>query len=81
MILPATSSEGANNIAERLRQKVKGNPFSSNGRLIEVSISIGIATSPADAKSKEGLIEKADKALYHAKHSGRDRCVVWSDIS
>ncbi len=81
VILPGTTSEGARNIAERLRQKVKGNPFSSNGRRIDVSISIGIATAPSDAKSKEALIEKADKALYHAKHNGRDRCVVWSGIS
>jgi diguanylate cyclase (GGDEF)-like protein len=81
VILPGTSSEGARNIAERLRQKVKGAPFSSNGRRIDVSVSIGIATSPSDAKSKEGLIERADKALYHAKRNGRDRCVVWSGIS
>lgn len=81
VVLPGTSGEGAGNIAERLRQKVKENPSSANGRQIDVSISIGIATSPSDAKSKEDLIEKADKALYHAKHSGRDQSVLWSSIS
>lgn len=81
VVLPGTSGEGAGNIAERLRQKVKENPSSANGRQIDVSISIGIATSPSDAKSKEDLIEKADKALYHAKRSGRDQSVLWSSIS
>ncbi len=81
VILPGTPGEGAMNIAERLRQKVKGSPLFSDGRQINVSMSIGIATSPSDAKSKEELIEKADKALYHAKHSGRDRCMLWSGIS
>jgi two-component system cell cycle response regulator len=81
VVLPGTSAEGARNIAERLRQRVKENPLSANGRQIDVSISAGIATSPSDAKSKEELIEKADKALYHAKHSGRDQSVVWSSIS
>jgi diguanylate cyclase (GGDEF)-like protein len=81
VVLPRTAGEGARNIAERLRQKVKENPFSANGRRIDVSISVGIATSPSDAKGKEELVEKADKALYHAKHSGRDQSVLWSNIS
>ncbi len=80
VVLPGTSGEGAKNIAERLRRKVKENPFSANGRQIEVSVSIGIATSPPDAKSKEELIEKADQALYYAKHNGRDQSVLWSDL-
>ena len=80
VVLPGTSGEGAKNIAERLRRKVKDNPFSANGRQIEVSVSIGIATSPPDAKSKEELIEKADQALYHAKHNGRDQSMLWSGI-
>ncbi len=80
VVLPGTSGEGAKNIAERLRRRVKDSPFSANGRQIEVSISIGIATSPSDAKGKEELIEKADQALYHAKHNGRDQSVLWSGI-
>ncbi len=81
VVLPGTPGEGARNIAERLRQRVRENPFSANGRRIDVSISAGIATSPSDAKSKEELIEKADKALYHAKSNGRDQSVLWSHIS
>ena len=81
VVLPGTSGEGAKNIAERLRRRVKENPFSANGRQIEVSVSLGIATSPSDAKSKEELIEKADQALYHAKHNGRDQSTLWSGLS
>jgi len=80
VILPGTAGEGAMNFAERLRQIIGEKPFSANGKRIDVTISIGIATSPDDAKSKEELIEKADQALYHAKHHGRNRSVLWGSI-
>jgi diguanylate cyclase (GGDEF)-like protein len=80
VILPGAEGEGARNIAERLRKAVMGKTFSSDGKSFGVTVSIGIATSPSDAKSKEELIEKADQALYHAKHSGRNQSVLWSGI-
>ncbi|GAB4181019.1 MAG: hypothetical protein Fur005_43590 [Roseiflexaceae bacterium] len=41
-----------------------------------VTISIGIATFPANGQLPQSLIEAADKALYTAKHSGRDQVIV-----
>ncbi|MEW6110232.1 MAG: sensor domain-containing diguanylate cyclase [Nitrospirota bacterium] len=79
-ILPGTDSEGAKRIAERLRKAVMSTSFTSDGRSFNVTLSIGIATSPSDARSKEELIEKADQALYHAKHNGRNQSVLWSSI-
>jgi diguanylate cyclase (GGDEF)-like protein len=80
VILPGTDSEGCKNIAERLRTAVMARTFSADGRELKVTISIGIATAPADAKSKEELIEKADQALYNAKHNGRNQTVSCGDI-
>jgi diguanylate cyclase (GGDEF)-like protein len=80
VILPGTEAEGAKNIAERLRRAVMDTTFSPDGKSLQVTISIGIATAPFDAKNKEELIERADKALYHAKHNGRNQTVIWGSI-
>ncbi|MGK7346734.1 MAG: diguanylate cyclase [Candidatus Nitrospinota bacterium M3_3B_026] len=61
-------------VAERIRSKVKAHAFAGaeeqpNGKL---TVSIGAATYPADAKNSRGLIEMADKALYRSKKRGRD---------
>jgi diguanylate cyclase (GGDEF)-like protein len=80
VILPETDDEGSRNIAERIRKALQGKSFSADGRSIAVTMSVGISTSPADARNKEELIEKADQALYHAKHNGRNQCVHWRSI-
>lgn len=79
-LLPGTNHEGALKMAERLRKTIMDGSFGIDGRNVKVTVSIGAATSPFDAGSKEELIEKADQALYHAKRSGRNRCVLWSEI-
>ncbi|MFA5845310.1 MAG: sensor domain-containing diguanylate cyclase [Thermodesulfovibrionales bacterium] len=79
-ILPKTDTKGARNIAERLRTKVMDTSFSADSVPFNITLSIGIATSPGDAKSKEDLIEKADQALYYAKHNGRNKSVPWSEV-
>jgi two-component system cell cycle response regulator len=80
VLLPGTDSAGAKHMAERLRKAVMDKRFSADSRSFGVTISLGIATSPADAKAKDVLLEKADQALYEAKHGGRNRSVVWSEI-
>jgi diguanylate cyclase (GGDEF)-like protein len=80
VILPKTDEKAARNIAERLRKTVQDKSFTAEGRTFNITVSVGIATSPADAKGKEDLIDKADQALYSAKHSGRNRSVSWSSI-
>ncbi len=80
IILPGTDGPGAKIIAERLRNAVREKSFTADDKNFNVSISMGIAVSPVDAKRKEDLIEKADQALYHAKHHGRNQSVLWSGI-
>lgn len=80
VILPGTTDEGARTIAERLRKAVMGATFSVDDKGLKVTISVGIASAPADATVKEDLIELTDKSLYHAKHNGRNQCVTWSSI-
>ncbi|MGB9638872.1 MAG: sensor domain-containing diguanylate cyclase [bacterium] len=72
VILVNTKKQDAYYIAERIRQSYsvlkKGD--------IQVSASIGIASYPDDAITKDELIKKADNALYEAKRSGRNRVVL-----
>ncbi|MCS6915605.1 MAG: diguanylate cyclase [Myxococcales bacterium] len=64
----------AAHIAERLRQRVQAEPFPQaqempGGRL---TISIGVASCPADGTTPAGLLAAADAALFRAKHAGRN---------
>jgi len=80
-ILIGTDERGAMNMAERLRKAVMNKTFSEEKSTFNVTISIGISTYTKGIKRKEELIEKADKALYQAKRSGRNRSILWNEIS
>lgn len=75
LILPNTASEIALTIAERLRVKVAQTQIDPIG---SIQVSIGIATSPENVVSTETTLNQADEALYQAKKSGRNRCVVFT---
>lgn len=79
-ILPGTNHEGAQKMAERLRNAIAGKVFTIDGKELRVTVSIGAATSPHDTGNRDELIEKTDQALYHAKRNGRNRCVLWREI-
>ncbi|UCE78637.1 MAG: GGDEF domain-containing protein [Nitrospiraceae bacterium] len=78
IILPRTDETAAENIAERLRKAVEEKSFIAQGKTFNITVSIGIATAPSNAKGKEELIDKADQALYFAKQSGRNNSVLWN---
>ena len=67
--------------AERIRQEVRLIPFELNDNSVQVTVSIGTAIrNPGEPL--EDLIERADRALYQAKRSGRDKVVasIWKRI-
>lgn len=76
-----TDSVGAQIVGECLRQRVEDLriPHSESGISSYVTISLGIATMvPEPSRSQMILLEAADKALYQAKNSGRNNCIVLS---
>jgi diguanylate cyclase (GGDEF)-like protein len=82
LILVGTDDKGAKQFAERVRKQTSRLMFHASGKEFRVSISLGVAVYPGDARSKQSLIETADQALYYAKQSGRNRTVmVGSDVS
>ena len=78
VILRRCHREGAVVLAEKLREGLVGRPATTReGAEIVVRVSIGIANCPADGQSASVIVAAADKALYKAKSSGRDRVEVF----
>ena len=73
VILPETDRFGAAMLAERLRAEVAAYPFPNK----RVTISVGVAEFPSDAADGGGLVFCADKAMYHAKSSGKNTVSLW----
>ncbi|MGB9182476.1 MAG: diguanylate cyclase [Solirubrobacteraceae bacterium] len=70
--------QAATKLAYRIHEAVRRDP--ELGRH-DVTISTGIATFPAHGDSSRSLSQAADRALYHAKHRGRDQVVVYGPKS
>jgi two-component system cell cycle response regulator len=78
VVMPDTQIEDAYRIAERLRLHVAGSPFRimSGDEAIDVTISIGVATSQPGESRPDGLLKRADVAMYEAKAAGRNTVVT-----
>jgi len=74
IITPETSGKNVVHVARRLVNKVREMKIEIYGSVIEgnLTISIGLAGYPTDAKTKDDLIIKADQYLLEAKKSGKD---------
>jgi diguanylate cyclase (GGDEF)-like protein len=78
VVLPETTASGAQNLAERICSAIRSVPFSSDdGRAaLTVTVSIGGAVYPENGAASRELLQEADRALYRAKNSGRDRWMM-----
>jgi diguanylate cyclase (GGDEF)-like protein len=74
VVLPETDTEGAQAVAERIREGVSAFPFLGAEDLppVHKTISVGVATYPRHAVTQGVLIEGADGAMYRAKRDGKD---------
>jgi len=76
--LPETRLLDAYNVAERIRKTIESK---TSQWTTPVTVSLGVASWPIDGVMKEELISHADKALYHAKHTGRNRTCLSTEIT
>ncbi|MBD9477764.1 diguanylate cyclase [Pseudoxanthomonas sp. PXM02] len=72
VILPDTTFDNALIVAEHLRAAVNNRPLTIDGRVIDTSLSLGVAQL-ASGETFERLLERVDVALYSSKSAGRDR--------
>ncbi len=67
-------------IAERLRENVEKNDFNiSDNEIINITISIGVASYPEVTNQVNNLFQNADSALYQAKNTGRNKVMLFND--
>lgn len=74
VVVPGPRYEDVTNMADRIRQRVNGAPVATNGRRLDVTVSIGVIWIGTSQKlTPQQVIERADALLSKAKHSGRNR--------
>ena len=74
ILVPEATLQGARRLTERLLNGVRALAFEDAVPGTRVTVSVGVAEL-APGESPESWIERADRALYDAKHAGRDRVV------
>lgn len=80
VICPEKSNEETIVPAERIRKAIESYEFKVDGKLVPITISLGVSEFPSDSKDKKELIECADIALYSSKQNGRNRFTRFCDI-
>lgn len=79
VVLEGASMERVRRIAERLRQQVSADPYTTaDGQSIALSASIGVSATRSTWDTCTAIIDSADVALYRAKNNGRD-CVTFNE--
>jgi len=78
LLSPEARADGARTLAERLRTRICGHEFSYGGTPFQTTCSFGIAEYGPDMKDAQELYGAADRALYRAKHGGRNAVEVFA---
>jgi diguanylate cyclase (GGDEF)-like protein len=80
LVLEETDGDGARQLCERIRAEVQACQLESEKGPFHVTLSLGIATFPADGQDKKTLISHSDQCLYFAKEHGRNQAVSWPQV-
>lgn len=75
VLLPETSPQRAAEVAQRIVRAVSEKRVEIDGKQLSTSVSIGLACYPEDGRSVDAIQSRADRAMYVAKHEGRNRVV------
>ncbi len=82
IVLPHRAQAQTLELTRRLRERLNQTSFlTTEGLNLRLTASYGIATLPADAQDREGLLNVADKALFSSKGRGKDRIMLGRDLT
>lgn len=81
VLLPQTGSAGALDAAERIRNAIAAIELKTDKGVLRTTASIGVASLDPRIREADALLEGAAAALAQAKHGGRNRTVMWSDLN
>ena len=73
ILLPETDIEGAEKMARRLCEEIRGGVIQSERGEIRVTVSVGVAQVSPEVRDLDELLDFTDQAMYRAKQGGRDR--------
>jgi diguanylate cyclase (GGDEF)-like protein len=79
VLLPETNGKGGYELSERIRAGVAASHFEILDQTVTTTVSVGITSYPDDGGSVVALLERADKAMYRAKSSGKNRALSYSE--
>jgi diguanylate cyclase (GGDEF)-like protein len=81
VVLPNSDKVGAFLAADRLREVVEEEPFDGEDHqpLGRITLSLGVSSYPEHGRTIEAILDCADKALYFAKESGRNKTFIYSE--
>lgn len=79
ILLPNCTLSVARQYAEQLRENISSNPFYFKGNHINLSVSAGVSNAINGEVSMKDLLSLADKRLYLAKETGRDKVVTYDE--
>ncbi|MBX2831572.1 MAG: diguanylate cyclase [Rhodospirillales bacterium] len=80
IIIPEAERSGTVYLLERVRREIEALPFNFDGKDLTVTCSFGVAFLSEEMLTSMSFLECADKALYRAKQTGRNKVVVYNDM-
>ena len=80
VMVPESDEACSARLAERLRKAVSSEPIDVAGQVLSITLSLGVAECFGFGDTVESLIDRADRALYAAKRSGRNRITCFSEV-
>ncbi len=79
VLFPETAARSALAVVDRVRRAVEREPFARDGRAFRITVSAGVAdTQGLSSEDRDELLVRADRALYYAKDTGRNRARLFS---
>jgi diguanylate cyclase (GGDEF)-like protein/PAS domain S-box-containing protein len=73
LLLPGAPQASAEQVAERMRARLAGTQINLHELEFFVTASFGVATLNNDDNTLQEMLDRADEAMYHAKHGGRNQ--------